>query len=110
MSERKYTPKVIHVATSKGRVCGKPDEGSWTEKSLSDEFAQSLPPCPDCVDELYNRGWKMPDNWNETRTQTKPDLRNLLQSTTFPPEPLVVEQSGGVLQSSEQMSLREWCV
>ena len=101
MSERKYTPKVIHVATSKGRVCGKPDEGSWTEKSLSDEFAQSLPPCPDCVDELYNRGWKMPNNWNETRAPTKPDLRNLL----------IVEQISEHQQSTaEQMSLREWCV
>tara|TARA_R100000008_G_C3551219_1_gene150520 strand:- start:516 stop:863 length:348 start_codon:yes stop_codon:yes gene_type:complete len=113
MSERRYTPKVIHAWGADGNLCGFSREGSWVEKYLDDEVARTLPPCPECLSEIIRRGWEVPTIWKDARVDvewvqpsTKPNLLHM--ATTFPPEPLVVEQSGGILQSSEQMSLREW--
>jgi hypothetical protein len=106
-------PTVLHTEDSSGRLCGleRTDSQSWPDKYLNDEFAQTLPPCQGCLDETIRRGWEVLDVWKDTEMVQPSAKPNLLGMTTrYEPEPLVVAQSGGILQSSdEQMSLREWC-
>jgi hypothetical protein len=50
-------PTVIHASRSDGYLCGKERE-NWAERYLSDEFARTLPRCPEC---MLKRGLTFPD-------------------------------------------------
>jgi|TARA_Y100000015_G_scaffold42933_1_gene51487 hypothetical protein len=49
MSDRRYTPKVLHTSVDgKAYLCGDKVEGSWHDRCLSDRFARTLPLCEGC--------------------------------------------------------------
>lgn len=49
MSDKRYTPKVLHTSVDgKAYLCGGKVEGSWHDRCLSDRFARTLPLCEGC--------------------------------------------------------------
>ncbi len=49
--EKKITPKVIHIRRGNKILCGYDNEGiSWHNTKMSNEFADTLPTCPECLE------------------------------------------------------------
>ena len=85
-------PTVIHIVNHGGRLCGKKFEGEWAAKYTTDEFASTLPLCPDCIEA---------GGPQEIPTSSQPpDLSDLFGVDD------VVEE---MIDYTKQMSLREWC-
>ncbi len=51
-------PKVIHISGAAKYLCEAPAK-EWPEKYLGDEFARTLPVCPDCQ-KIYEKKHNQP--------------------------------------------------
>ena len=49
MSERRYTPTVVHISTDGlTYLCDAKSGGSWHDRCMSNQFVDTLPICEEC--------------------------------------------------------------